>query len=463
VSVDLRSLAAMRMGIGLLVMWDQWFALQSATLFYSDDGVLPRALITELGAQPSEVWSLHAFSGGTAWQVALLVLGLIVGGMVVSGFRTRLVVPLAWLLTCSLQGRNPFVLYGGDVVLRMLLFWGMLLPLGKCWSLDARGGAPLERLRVFGVAPLCLLLQVAMIYWFTGVLKSGNEWSRDGSAVYHVLMADQFVLTPGLWLLPYPSVCEWLSYGVLWLEAYGPFLVFIPWRTAWWRMAAIVTFMGLHIGLGLCLRIGYFSTVMMVCWLAFIPSAVWDWWLGRGTDRLLSSISAAWLDAVAGCCMCIVLIWNFWTVDPVGMTSWKPDWLTKLGYRLRVDQHWCLFAPSPVTDDGWSVLEATTTTGEKIDLLRAGRGLSFAKPPMISLEYPDWKWHKFQVNLLIPANAAMRTNFARYLIDEHNRRSDIQRQVNEWQLWFIRETTLPNYMAIEPQKILLAEGAEGGL
>lgn len=32
--------------------------------------------------------------------------------------------------------KNPIILHNGDVYLRMMLFWGIFLPLGHQWSLD---------------------------------------------------------------------------------------------------------------------------------------------------------------------------------------------------------------------------------------------------------------------------------------------------------------------------------------
>lgn len=59
-SVDLRALAAFRIGLGALVIADLIRRSRSLSAFYTDDGVLPRsALFADYG----EVYSVHALVG----------------------------------------------------------------------------------------------------------------------------------------------------------------------------------------------------------------------------------------------------------------------------------------------------------------------------------------------------------------------------------------------------------------
>jgi hypothetical protein len=61
---------------------------------------------------------------------ALVAIALLVG------YRTRLATVLLALLA-SLQARNPTLIQGGDNLLLLLLFWGMFLPLGARFAIDA--------------------------------------------------------------------------------------------------------------------------------------------------------------------------------------------------------------------------------------------------------------------------------------------------------------------------------------
>ena len=105
--------------------------------------------------------ALRAFTAGCA--IALLV-----------GWRTRLATVLCWYLVASVQ---PLSYMGGDSILRLLLFWGLFLPLSARFSMDAVQGRVRRRRDSFiSGGTVALLLQVCIIYWATGIQKTGALW-----------------------------------------------------------------------------------------------------------------------------------------------------------------------------------------------------------------------------------------------------------------------------------------------
>ena len=468
--IDLRSLAAFRIGLGGILLWDLITSLSSAGALYSEAGTMQVAVAEQLRESPWIV-SLHSLSGSAAWQVALIIFQIAAAVCLLIGWRTQLATVVSWALLCSLQARNPVVLHGGDVVLRMMLFWSLFLPLGARWSLDETQGRRscfAARGRVFVAASLALLFQTAMIYWFTAVLKSGNPWTRDGTAIYYALSADQFVKTPGLWLLGFPQLCHILTFCVWWLEIIGPFLAFIPWRLAWWRVAVVGAFWTLHLGLALCLRLGPFPWVMMVAWIPFLPAAFWDW-ICRTKEPCLSpsepGLVHRWMlhgaaQAFALGCLTYVLLWNLRTTNRERWEGVFPMALNPFGFALRIDQYWALFAPKPLTEDGWLVLEAVQNDGSKIDLIREGRPASYEKPELISAEFRDYKWQKMEINLYLAQYEKVREPFCRYLVADWDARQPPDRRIGSWSLIYMRELTLPHYFAVKPQKVELCRSGQ---
>ena len=212
-AVDLRSLAVFRMALGVAVLADVAVRALDLVGLYTDRGVLPRELLLALdgpgvylsahywaGVQPSLQAVLFLFSA--AWAVALI-----------AGWRTRLATLVCWYLVSSLQLRQPLVYLGGDSILRLMLFWGLFLPLGARFSVDSVRGriAPRSNQHLSG-ATAALLLQVCFIYWATGIQKSGDLW-WNGQAVAYALGADEWVTPFGIWLRDYAGVLTVLTYA----------------------------------------------------------------------------------------------------------------------------------------------------------------------------------------------------------------------------------------------------------
>lgn len=274
---DLRSLAVFRIGLAFLILADLIGRIPDLEAHYTDAGVLPRAPLIEQFLHPW-FWSVHLFSGQSLFQGLLfLIAGLIAIALLV-GYRTGFVTVASWALLVSLQSRNSMILNGGDIALRLLVFWSMFLPLGARYSVDGALNTAAAKLpkRILSGATIALTLQICFIYWFSVLFKSDPIWWREGSAVYYALSNDQIVTQLGRFLLNFPPLLVLLSFTTLWIEALGPLLLFVPFRTSWFRLSAVVLFVLLHLGFSLGLNIILFPYVCAVAWLVFTPSAFWD-------------------------------------------------------------------------------------------------------------------------------------------------------------------------------------------
>jgi hypothetical protein len=275
--IDIRSLALFRMGLALVILGDLWVRALDLECFYADSGVLPRRDLLDLYPEPYH-FSVHLLSGLWQVQAFLFLIAAVFAVMLLVGYRTRLATILSWFLLVSLDARNQLVEHGGDIVLRCLLFWGMFLPLGASYSLDrardSSGRAPPRS--IFSAATLALLLQVAFIYIFTALKKTDPTWRTEGSAVWYSLSLEGFSTSLGRYLLNYPGLLTSLTFATLYLEMFGPFLAFVPFWNAWFRLTAVVLFFLFHLGLLLTMDVGFFPCICWVGWSAFLPAAFWD-------------------------------------------------------------------------------------------------------------------------------------------------------------------------------------------
>lgn len=255
--VDTAPMAALRVVVGLLTIGWTLSLLPDAGTFLGADG-LQR--------------DLPAVSGG-AWVLPLgeplVALGALLAAAVALtlGWRTRVASVLVAVLLLAIQRRDPWVLNSGDLLLRQLAFFVMLMPAGETWSLDARRRG-VERLRAPWALRL-LQLQVSALYLFSVWAKvRGGTWN-DGTAVGLALQIDD------LQRLPLPEALATslplsaaLTYSALAVEAALVVGLWLP-RLRYPVMAAGV---GLHLGIEATLLIGWFSFAVIGSYLAFVPA-----------------------------------------------------------------------------------------------------------------------------------------------------------------------------------------------
>lgn len=307
--IDLRSLAVLRMALALIMLADIAGRWNNLRVHYSDDGVLPRDAIMDT-LNPWR-WSVSFLNGTVDFNRALFIVTVIASISLLLGYRSRLMIVIVWIMLISFQIRNPFVLSAADLLLRMLLFWSMFLPLGAVWSIDAlrRRDGPSPALRFLSVGTIGLLLQIAFMYWFTAILKSGAEWRSDGTALFYALSAEHLTTPFGEWAQQFDTMLRVLTFATLGIEVVAPILLFSPFLYPSARLMAIASLVGLHIGIWLTMNIGIFPWTSILCMLAFVPSQSWDWLTQRGgawrramigwSERLLDR-SQARLDPVVG-------------------------------------------------------------------------------------------------------------------------------------------------------------------
>lgn len=286
--IDLRSLAAFRIGVAGIVLVDLWYRGQNASAFFTDQGVLPRVDLIKsfewgdtFGFQHQ--WSLHMLSGALWLQIALLLIAALFAFWMLIGYRTRLAAIATWLLLLSLDARNPVILDSGDVLLRCMLLFSLFLPLGARWSIDQlrRPADPPLRDRITSLATVALMLQLCMMYVFSVAFKMQSvdgvqsPWTSGYSAVYYALNIDAFTTPLGNWLRQFPQFMQAMTIGTVLLELVGPIIIFSPIFTKQIRVLACIAFAAFHAGLGLTMMLGIFPAICIVCWLVFLPGEVW--------------------------------------------------------------------------------------------------------------------------------------------------------------------------------------------
>lgn len=435
--VDTRALAMLRVSIGLLLLADLLLRARDLLAHYTDYGVLPRSLLAS-GWGSLQYLSFHTLSGGVWTQAVLFSLAGVAAVALAVGYRTRSATAVSWLLLVSLHARNPLLLNAGDSLLRRLLFWGLFLPLGARWSIDAVSRTPRTPRRVVSIASGVLLAQVVVIYIVNAVVKFRADVWPSGQAMLYVFSIDRLTVRFGDLLAGYPDLLVALGYFWLGLLVASPLLLLL---TGWPRAILAGTFAGMHFGMFLTMRLGIFPLVSMAALVPFLPPAIWDRveWVSsssgvrdrlygpaRGVARVLPTgpLVTAHRRAVVGraakgivaVLAALLLVWNaaslgIVTVDN-GQSPVDP-----------AEHRWDMFAPSPPQSDTWYVVNATTETGIQIDPLQRGP-VEWNRPSEPASRYPTQRWDRYLWDLQRGRYSWLRPAFGDYLCRRWNTTHD---------------------------------------
>ncbi|MDZ7747199.1 MAG: HTTM domain-containing protein [Halobacteriales archaeon] len=447
VGIDVRALATLRIALGLLVLCDLALRLPNIAAFYTDTGVLPRSILLEAYPTIGRL-SLYTLSGSLAWALALFGLTAVAAVAFIAGYRSRLAALALFVLLLSLHTRNLAIANAGDWLLRRLMLWCALLPVGRRWALDARGRSATER--IASIATAGILVQVVVVYAVNAVLKLRGELWIAGTAVQYIYQVDSLTVGLGDLVAGTPL----LTVGShLWLALLvcSPLLVLARGHV---RTLLVVAFAGGHLFMFATLRLGVFPLVSIASLLVFLPSSVWDR-VERDTASLRARIREStatlptpgeWLPAfprpatqtLAALALAFVLVWSTASVGFLALPAAPVD---------PSERRWDMFAPYPKTTDSWTVPVGTTTDGGHVDAFRDGEP-EFAVADS-GATYPNVHWYLYLTTL--PDAPALRPGFADYLCDRWVERHDSR--LASVELVSVTQETYPELSAPERQSL----------
>ena len=459
--IDPRSLAACRVAIGSLLLVDLYVRTHDLAAVYGSDGLMPIRDVKKLYSTNLR-WSLYWIDDSLSFHMAMFVVAACFAAALLVGYRTRLATIGSWIMLTSLHTRAPLINNGGDTFLLLLLFWSMFLPLGRVWSLDARRSSPTNRNQTFvSIGTVAILMQVCLVYWCTAMYKFDQNWNA-GHGVQNALMWGGYNRPLGDWLLGYPDLMWVLSLGAVWLELIAPCLLFIPWRTAYFRMFTIMAFVGLHVGIELCMHLGLFSYVSIIAWMLFLPAMFWDaslWnpirrWFGNGAEieyhvpydaypPAAGRRSRATMVVNVFCAFCLiyVILHNVlglvdrWRGPRALADRWKlPTYVVGAGHLLNLHQQWAMFA-RPMRFSVWYAARARLTDRSDVDLLRDGEPFSDVPPEHRAAVYPNHRLRKFCQSIADrDAWKPFRTAYTQYLYRRWNETHGQDKQIEHVRL-----------------------------
>lgn len=283
------TLGLFRIAYGLLVTLWTISLLPNLFAFFGDDGILP-----QYPKDGAAAWGVLELSTGTPLLITVFVALLVSAMALTVGFHSRIAALVVWVCVLSFTHRNPLIGNSGDELIGNVALFLSLAPSGTSLSLDRLRNVGRDRFWEFPArAPWALRLvqiQLSVVYLSAVWDKVQGEMWRNGTAVSYALrIADVGRMpTPGF-ITHSVVISELMTYGTLALELSLGILVWNRLARPWVLTLGIV----MHLGIDVSILVGFFSFMMIVCYLSFVPDQTAsrrviqarDWYLRRRAAR----------------------------------------------------------------------------------------------------------------------------------------------------------------------------------
>ena len=279
--LDMRAVGLFRILLALTILLDQLVRLADWHAFHSAVGIV--SLADSRTWDNPWIWSVYWLSEGPLLPYVLEGLRTVATLALLFGIRSRLSAFLLFVLLASVVARNPLLLQGGDKVLVVMAFFACFLPLGACYSLERLwfGGVPGTTCRSTGTAAFAI--QVLVVWFVGGVLKTGEQWWGSGTAVSMALHLEAFVTEFARWWRGWDWLVQPLTFLVFWIECLAPLLALVP--NYWSRLVGLAALVALEAGIWSTVEVGLFPLISVVSLIPLFPprfvERVAGWWSRR--------------------------------------------------------------------------------------------------------------------------------------------------------------------------------------
>lgn len=439
--LDLRSLALLRVGLGSVVILDLIQRFPFIEAFYSDRGFFPHTFYSNYTAKSSLALSFHSFGTSTDFFTILFFLEAIFALFLILGWHTRIFTILSWIFLTSLDNRNSLILNNGDLELRLLLFWGIFLPLGGKFSLDSfrkvsRAG------QYTGLPSAAYYTQFFLIYFFAGIHKIISPVWQQGNGVLSALSMETLATPFAVFLRSYPDLLRPANFAVVLIELAAPLILILS-PTYKKKLFAIGLLIFMHFWFSLSFSLGLFPLVGIIGLSGLLPGEFWNLKFMKNIAGYLhirdggtnsSAIPEVRLKNTRNLLLILLILTIFWVnLWSVKLTGGLFPQIISFSRYFQIYQSWGMFSSFPNDDRGYYSVQGKLENGGIVNLADNQPWERFTTPTPNASYFANSRWSNVFLHYF--KNPWHSTHFAEYLCNKY--RAENITQISDIEIAYI--------------------------
>ncbi len=290
--------------------------------FSGPDGLLDHELIlkmywfTEIGI--FRPWM------GSEWFYAAFAVAIVCCVPLIFGYHVKLFSVILYIIAVSTYRRNFIVMYVDDAIMHLLLFWMIVLPVGRTmvlseWlSLRSAAWEKWKDVTVPGAALRCFFWNLILLYLVAGLWKWTSPMWLDGTALYVVFKLPVSYFHE-FWNASHIPLLKVFNYGTLVLEPLVPLMFFLR-RGSKLKYILLAAFIGLHILSALTLNIPFANIACAATAILMFREEIMTYFRG-GKD--LEPVGKPQFGLAGAISLFMVTMLTLAMVSAVTMINWR--------------------------------------------------------------------------------------------------------------------------------------------
>lgn len=278
--IDARPLALFRIATGILCFFMFLALIPNWSRFFSPDGIISLTAPGLENARVNSSLGLFYWTDAFIPVEAFCLISIGVSITYIFGIYTRISTFLLLVLLDAMVHRNPYIVNGEELVLRMCLLYCLFIDLGRVWSWDSwrrKLQHKESECTLFAWPVRMMQINIALIYAISLPYKFVQDpgWVT-GDALHWTVASDMWGPSTMPWItLAFGGLLrKIMTFGTVIVEGSFPLLVWFKPT----RLAVLLPLAGLHIGIALMIPNVTFFTLSMVCVFAcYLTGRDIDW------------------------------------------------------------------------------------------------------------------------------------------------------------------------------------------